>query len=554
MAMNWKSFDAPMSTPDATPGWQETAAVTAVLALATLLLFVSAPQHGEFWWSDAPRHALNGAFIKDLVADHPSDPMRWAMQYYVKYPALTILFYPPLFYLTLAPFYAVFGVNHATAVAVVLLHFFAFAVGLFLLARRWLPAPLAALVGIAALAAPGMAEWGRQVMLEIPTLAYAVWGMLLLRRYIDSGRPWPLYLGTFLLVCALYAKLNTVFLVPVAAAMLVIGRGRPLWRDPHLWIATGLAAICLVPLLLMTWRFGAANVQSVAGVPDAAVARDSLGGWTWYARRLPRELGWPLLLGACLWPVAVLLRRRGSPRLSWADAVLLLGWLIVGYLFFSAVSLKDPRYATQFIPPLLVIAMLAVARLLPTVAATAAAALLVAATIWHTGTAAPVPQVTGYREAAQWIAAEAPADAVVVFAGVRDGSFVFNMRTMPRHDITTLRADKLLLEIAVRRTLGVVQHDMTEAEIGALLDRLGVSYVVAQDDFWPDIPVLVRLQSVLHSPQFAEVKQIPVVANVPTEDHMLRIYRNQHPIAPGPHLVEMQLPIIGQSVRGTVGH
>src|SRR5262245_29724666 len=60
-------------------------------ALAALLLFVTAPHNGEFWYSDAPRHALNGVFIKDLFASLPADPKSWAMEYYVQYPALTIL-------------------------------------------------------------------------------------------------------------------------------------------------------------------------------------------------------------------------------------------------------------------------------------------------------------------------------------------------------------------------------------------------------------------------------------------------------------------------------
>ena len=94
------------------------AVAAAVFLLGAVLLFVTAPHHGEFWWSDAPRHALNGVFVKDLIAAMPAHPGAWAMQYYVQYPALTILFYPPLFYAISAPFYALFGVSHATAIAV----------------------------------------------------------------------------------------------------------------------------------------------------------------------------------------------------------------------------------------------------------------------------------------------------------------------------------------------------------------------------------------------------------------------------------------------------
>lgn len=544
-------FDAPKSGPTRL----ELAIVSAVLLVGTGILFVSAPLDGQFWWSDAPRHALNGAFIKDLIAAHPwHDPARWAMQYYVKYPALTILFYPPLFYLILAPFYAIFGVSEASAVFVVLLHAFALALGLYYLARRWLTPSLATLVGLSALAAPGMAEWSRQVMLEIPTLAYAVWGIVLLRLYADNGRRLPLYLGAFLMLCALYVKLNTAFIMPIAAAMLVVGRGGRLWRDRHAWIVAGLTVVGAVPLALMTLRFGAANVESVAGITDAVVPRDSVAGWTWYARQLPNELGWPLLLGAAMWPLAVVFRPRQGPRLDWPDAVLVLGWICVGYVFFSAIALKDSRYATQFIPPLLLVAMLAVARALPRRAATVVGIALVAATAWQTWRFAPVPQVDGYREAAQWIAREAPKNAVVVFSGKRDGSFIFNMRTIEsRRDISILRSDKLLLEISVRRTLGVQQIDLTEQQIGDLLDKYGVSFVVAQDDFWTDLPVMARFQSVLRSPHFQQVAEIPVVANVPTEDRNLRIYRNVHDVSSGPHTVDLNLPIIGETVKGTIG-
>jgi 4-amino-4-deoxy-L-arabinose transferase-like glycosyltransferase len=89
------------------------------------------------------------------------------MQYYVKYPALTILFYPPLFYLISAPFYAIFGVSHATALAIVLVHYFALAVGLYFIARLWLDWVSSLAIGLAALGAPAIALWGRQVMLEV---------------------------------------------------------------------------------------------------------------------------------------------------------------------------------------------------------------------------------------------------------------------------------------------------------------------------------------------------------------------------------------------------
>lgn len=72
--------------------------VVFALLAASAGMILTAPMAGNFSWSDAPRHALNGAFIMDLVHDHPWDhPAAWAMDYYIRYPALRILFYPPFF-------------------------------------------------------------------------------------------------------------------------------------------------------------------------------------------------------------------------------------------------------------------------------------------------------------------------------------------------------------------------------------------------------------------------------------------------------------------------
>jgi hypothetical protein len=141
-----------------------------------------------------------------------------------------------------------------------------------------------------------------------------------------------------------------------------------------------------------------------------------------------------------------------------------------------------------------------------------------------------------------------------VFSGKRDGSFIFNMRSIKaRQDISIVRSDKLLLDVAVRRTLGVQQKDLTEQQIGDLLDRDGVSYVVAQDDFWTDLPEMARFQAVLRSSHFQQVAQIPVVSNVFTEDRNLTIYRNADDVSSGPHMVDLHLPIIGETVKGTIG-
>jgi hypothetical protein len=68
-----------------------------VLACACAILLLTAPTNGDFWWFEAPSHAMNGVFIRDFVAAMPwRDPVAFAIDYYMRYPAVTILFYPPL--------------------------------------------------------------------------------------------------------------------------------------------------------------------------------------------------------------------------------------------------------------------------------------------------------------------------------------------------------------------------------------------------------------------------------------------------------------------------
>lgn len=525
-----------------------------ICAVGALILFFTAPHHGEFWWSDSPRHALNGVFLGDLLKAWPSDPKSWAMQYYLKYPALTILFYPPLFYVICAPIFLLTGASHAAALAVAEVHYFALALGMFFLTRRWVGAPTAIAVAISIIAAPGVALWGRQVMLEVPSLAFLTWSMVAFTRYLASKRNRLLYLTALLVLASVYTKVSAAFVLPVFVVAILADRGMAALRDKHIWLTALLVAVGLIPIAILTIKFGGANVQSVVGVADSQVSRTSLAGWLWYARQLPSLVGWPLLALAAVPPIAAL-AGRGRTSLTRGELALLISWFAFGYLALSLIDLKEARHAVLIVPPILISAALTTSLpIMRTSVATGIFYLAVLGTGLYTLVAAPVPSVSGYREAAQWIATHTPKNTIVVFSGKRDGSFIFNLRTFTdRQDISTIRVDKLLLVVAVRREIGVTAKTRSEAEITKMLDDDGVGYVVAQDDFWSDIPVMLNFERALRSPHFEKIATIPIIANLPTEDKVLHIYRNLGPVNPHPKPLQVPLAIIGQSVTGAVG-
>ncbi len=518
----------------------------ALVLVCVALLFAQAPHGGAFYWSDSPRHALNGVFVMDMIKAMPiDDPTGYAYRYYAQYPALTILFYPPLFYAISAPFYAVLGVSHETALLVVAIHYLALGLGCWRLARYWLPAAPSLAFGVLVLWLPEVAFWGRQVMLEVPAFAFLVWSAVAVMAYLRGGPPRWLYLGAALLVLGMYTKISVAYMAVVYAALIAQRDGWEVLRNRHHWWVAGLSVVGLLPLAVLTLKFGQANLQSVTGVADAVASRASWQGWVWYLQQIPAQAGWPLTLLGLAGAIMAAWRRIPGLGFWW------LGFA-VGYLFFSSIDLKEARHSVFLLPSVVFFAVLCVHTVVPPRLgrwAHAALAMLVLATVGLTVWTRPVFYVQGYAQAAAEVARLAPRDSTVMFSGYRDGSFVFSMRAREdRRDLQVMRADKLLLGVAVRRELGVEQKGLTEAEIAEAINANGVHYVVMQPGFWIDLEAMQRFERVMASDQFEAVARIATPANHNAHETELVIYRNKGAVSPRRHGTDIELKIIKRRI------
>ncbi|ART54012.1 4-amino-4-deoxy-L-arabinose transferase [Acidovorax carolinensis] len=518
----------------------------ALVLVCVALLFAQAPHGGAFYWSDSPRHALNGVFVMDMIKAMPiDDPTGYAYRYYAQYPALTILFYPPLFYAISAPFYAVLGVSHETALLVVAIHYLALGLGCWRLARYWLPAAPSLAFAVLVLWLPEVAFWGRQVMLEVPAFAFLVWSAVAVMAYLRGGPPRWLYLGAALLVLGMYTKISVAYMAVVYAALIAQRDGWEVLRNRHHWWVAGLSVVGLLPLAVLTLKFGQANLQSVTGVADAVASRASWQGWVWYLQQIPAQAGWPLTLLGLAGAIMAAWRRIPGLGFWW------LGFA-VGYLFFSSIDLKEARHSVFLLPSVVFFAVLCVHTVVPPRLgrwAHAALAMLVLATVGLTVWTRPVFYVQGYAQAAAEVARLAPRDSTVMFSGYRDGSFVFSMRAREdRRDLQVMRADKLLLGVAVRRELGVEQKGLTEAEIAEAINANGVHYVVMQPGFWIDLEAMQRFERVMASDQFEAVARIATPANHNAHETELVIYRNKGAVSPRRQSGDIELRIINRSI------
>ena len=93
------------------------AGVLLVLGLAQALAW----QPSEpFYNNDENRHVMTGVFFHDFLADLPPHGLRdYATQYYMQYPALGLMVWPPLFYGIEGAFMLVFGASYAAALGLI---------------------------------------------------------------------------------------------------------------------------------------------------------------------------------------------------------------------------------------------------------------------------------------------------------------------------------------------------------------------------------------------------------------------------------------------------
>jgi 4-amino-4-deoxy-L-arabinose transferase-like glycosyltransferase len=525
-------------------------AIAVLFCGAASTLLVTSPTQSNFWWSDAPRHALNGAFIRDAAMAFPwRHPMDWAVDYYLHYPALTILFYPPLFYLIEAVMFTLFGVSHFVAQATVTLFVLPLLWATYALSRRLLPRWSAAGASLLLVGAPEMAFWGRQVMLDIPAFAALAASAVFFLRYWTTRRHVDILLAAVLLVAAMWIKQTTAFIVPVFVLMAVASDGRRVLRDRGLRWAALVGVAGVVPLVLLTWRFGVANVESVAGRPGD-LPLTSVEAWLFYGRLIPHDLGIVAAALSGIGLVLLIVARKG--REDRAMTVFLLAWLAASYVFFSAIGVRQPRHGLMILMPLAIAAVYALHRILPSRIAPVAALVLGAGTFGASVVSYPPPHVDGYAAVADFVAAHAPENAVVMFHGGRDGNFVFALRARsPRRDIVVLRTDKILLRVvAGERERGVQQVALTEPEIAALVRNLGVNFIVVQPGFWNDLREMARFEAVLRAPGFERVAQFPISSTGRHDETAIAVYRPTYLVQRTQQSIQFQMPMLRGLLRG----
>jgi hypothetical protein len=343
-------------------------AIPYVLALITV---VTSLRELSSWSSlnviDAPRHALNGAFIYDLVrTGNLAHPFLFGKLFYSRFPAITIPYHPPLFPVIESLSYAIFGVSLAAARVPVALAAGICALLLYrLVMHTHRSALLAAAATITFITLPISQSLATDVMLEFPSLAFTL-GALYCLRDLESGYP-PARAFPFALLAgaAVWTKQHAVFLGLVPFILICFHGNWRVLRGRSLWASSILFGLIVLTFVRISVPLSHVGVSSEFPQPRYfwLITVFNLG-------RYCEALGWTLgpvvrdfvmlSLGAFL--LIPQLRRLPENRLY-------LAWILALVPLLLTAIKHDSRYLLYGFPALFVLAYdllrLALMRVLP---------------------------------------------------------------------------------------------------------------------------------------------------------------------------------------------
>jgi len=307
-------------------------------------------------YSDDAAHFMNGMLVRDYLLQAPgSDPVAFAEQYYIHYPKIAPLMWPPLFHVTLGLTLLAGGPPGATALLLVALCCAWLVLRLHMIVER-LAGSLAALVAVALLlTTPLVMTMASVVMLDLAIAMFALESAYWLVRFLKSNSSRDaIVFGVFASLACL-TKGTGVIAVLLPAVAIPVAHRWDLLRSRGLYLSAAVVLVLGVPLLSLSAMFDA-GIGDFGPVSVALIAERL---W-FYAMHLRNQIGIVTLSFAVLGVAATVARARHRPKvyLPLAEGlVALVGATLLFHLLNPHLS-DSSRYLTPAIPALIGLAML----------------------------------------------------------------------------------------------------------------------------------------------------------------------------------------------------
>jgi len=494
-----------------------------------------------FYNNDENRHVMTGVFFRDFLADMPLGGLRdYVTQYYLQYPALGLMVWPPLFYGIEGAFMLVFGTSYKAALALVALFSALAFTYFFLLVRRTHGTAAAAVSTLLLGLAPMVFTLGHHVMLEMPALAFVMAAVYHFVRYLDLGRRRDVYAAAVASAGFALTRFDGLFLLLFFLLAVVVRRRFDILRRLEVWLAAALALAIVLPVYVpMMLEFGRAHVlMTVHGGAEGFEGRGPWYALSYYPRDLLKRIGpftaVPCVIGflAALGPAR---RRACWPYLALAAAT---------YLAFTPLAELEERHSIYWYPAFALFAWVGIDWLAGRVAgwlkqplrtasvlATVLATIVVCGAFWIAARSQAL-YVRGYEEAARYVVANTRSSRFTFFDGFLNGDFIYQVRRLdPGRRLWNLRGDKILYSVLISPRGGYKEYAGAEAGILDSLYRYDPDLIVVEEpQVFFKIPVAEQLRKTLagRPERFELVKTFPVESNVPAfQGVRIAVYRSR---------------------------
>ena len=423
------------------------------------------------YFGDEMRHGMTGVFFRDLMVDRPfAQPVKYAYEYYAKYPALGVPHWPPLYYTVEGTFFLLLGINvvasRLTTLAYALVGIYCW----YRIAERQGSRTLALLSALIFPLLPYVLIYERATMLEIPQVSMCLLTIFLWLRFLDTEKGIYLWVTAAAAAAAMLTSQKSIFLVFfLPLHFLSEGRFR-LLRRWDLWAAGAASVAAVAPWYLFSVGNLALSYERAIG--DSMSFLKKAWNFYFYPQMVPEQLGFLLsALAAAGLAMALFCRPRQNR--------LMLVWVFSAYVCFTVIQEKDLRHTMVWVPPLVYFALLALDVLFVRPPWTIMARTALVAWVLFVGLRFDRPRMTGLDEVAEYVLSQPESD-IVFYQGNLNGDFIFYVRQHDPQKSHMVARDKQVVATRVMSIFGSRVVLKSPQEVIDLFRTWGIRYVVIE--------------------------------------------------------------------------
>jgi Dolichyl-phosphate-mannose-protein mannosyltransferase len=520
-----------------------------------------------FFYNDETRHVMTGVYFKDLLHDMPVTHLRdYTINYYLQYPALGLLVWPPFFYFVEGLFMSVFGTSLLVSKALIGVFAVMACIYLFQLVRRTHDTTRAAITVLIFGLAPLVFLHSSYVMLEVPTLALALAAIYHFIRYLETERRFHLLLAALASALCALTRFDAIYLLPLFIILMAVRKRWDILRRREVIFAAMLALILVLPFYVLTaqgigWFHMKQATETLA--PNFHFPGFlSLTRYGFYPSYLSEQLSLYALIPALAGLIYGM--TSGRREASWPY----LAMILATYLTFTPIGEMDSRHAIYWIPAFALFAaegITLMANWLRTPKLSLPLAALVIIGMSWSIIAAPNFFVRGYEDAARYVVAKSTNSPFCFFVGRLNGNFIYQLR---RHDpnrrLWVLRADKLLFSTLISSHVEYKQFAGDDEDIIATIFKYDPEFLIVEapqisnsigvdDQARVDFEERVRTVLKNHPERFLLEKEIVIESNDPEYSGMrLQIFRNMLRNERPERRLELEILMLRQSLQTDV--